>query len=184
MKVIKMINKTSNIEKNNEKELSKMVELIHVNKDIETAHLIHQSMKFHYPNINDWTKYKIKQSKKRKPSENSIIESGRQLDEYLNKSISKRKEDGKNWSVQHELFDWIETTYNPTVFMTIQLPEHLKTENIEVAKERFRSILSYFERQLLGRHWTKYHLKFVCLFFRRWYIGMLACSYLIQSSKI
>lgn len=162
MKVIKMINKIPNIKKNNEKELSKMVELIHVNKDIETGHLIHQSMKYHYPNINDWTKYKIKTSKKRKPSENPTIESGKQLDEYLNKSISKRKEDGKNWSVQHELFDWIETTYNPTVFMTIQLPEHLKTENIEVAKERFRSILSYFERQLLGRRWTKYHLKFVC----------------------
>ena len=161
MKVIKMINKTSNIKKNNEQESQKMIELARVNKNIETGYLIYQSMEYHHPNIKDWCKYKIKQSKRIKASENPIIESGKQLDEYLNQSISK-KEDGKNWSVRHELFNWIETNYNPTVFMTIQLPDHLKTENIELAKERFRSVLSYFEKHLLGRHWIEYHLKFVC----------------------
>lgn len=141
-------------------DLTKMEELIQQNKKIETGYIIRQSMKYHNASIRGWCKPKSKCSKQK-----IKITSGQQLDNHLNQSIPKKKEfkeDFKIVWVRKALFDWLETTYHPTVFMTIQLPDHLKTEKAEQSKEYLRRVMSYFERQLLGREWNEYHLPFVC----------------------
>lgn len=141
-------------------ELTKMEELIQQNKKIETGYIIRQSMKYRHASIRGWCKPKSK-SLKRKIK----ITSGQQLDSHLNQFIPKTKEfkeDFKIVWVKKALFDWLKTTYHPTVFMTIQLPDHLKTEKADQSKEYLRRVMSYFERQLLGREWNEYHLPFVC----------------------
>ena len=52
--------------------------------------------------------------------------------------------------------------YDPTYFLTLQLPENLKTENVRMSKKHLRVIMKSFEKKLLGRHWNKRHLKFIC----------------------
>lgn len=59
------------------------------------------------------------------------------------------------------LFEFIER-YNPNYFLTVQFPEHKKTENSEISNNRLRIIMKNFERQLLGRYWNKHHLPFIC----------------------
>ena len=141
-------------------DLTKMEELIRQNKKIETGYIIRQSMKYHNTSIRGWSKPKSICSKQK-----IKITSGQQLNNHLNQSIPKAKDfkDGfKIAWVRKALFDWLETTYHPTVFMTIQLPDHLKTEKADQSKEYLRRVMSYFERQLLGREWNEYHLPFVC----------------------
>ena len=126
------------------------------NKDIETGHLIRQSMKYHYASVRSWCKPKQSRTK---------ITSGQQLDAYLSNSIPTNKDfkdDFKIAWVKKALFDWIQNTYHPTVFMTIQLPDKLKTDKMHQSKEYLRRVMSYFQRQLLGREWIEFHLPFIC----------------------
>ena len=181
MKVIRMKNKKLNIKSNQELGVSKMEALKQQNKNIESGHLIRQSMKYRHSDIRRWCKQKrrwlTEEQKKqfglrewhnpnfKSSAKSHKIISGQQLDDYINKSIpttKEFKEDFKIVWVRKKLFNWIETIYHPTVFMTIQLPNHLKTENMEIVQERIRSVMAYFERQLLGRDWHKYHLPFIC----------------------
>ena len=161
MKDIKMENKNGQATRRREvSELTKMMTLKQLNKNIETGHLIRQSMKYHHASVRSWCKPNIKQ-----PTKAVKITSGQQLDTYLSQGIPK-KEDFKDgfkiaW-VRKALFDWLETTYHPTAFMTIQLPDNLKTEKVHQSKEYLRRVMSYFERQLLGREWINYQLPFVC----------------------
>lgn len=155
-----MTNNCTATRRRNVSDLTKMEALIQQNKKIETGYIIRQSMKYHYASVREWCKPQSKRSKKK-----IKITSGQQLDSHLNQSIPKTKEfkeDFKIVWVRKALFDWLETTYHPTVFMTIQLPDHLKTEKTDQSKEYLRRVMSYFERQLLGREWINYHLPFVC----------------------
>ena len=52
-----------------------------------------------------------------------------------------------NQKAKRDLADWIKS-FNNTHFLTLQLPENLKTSN--------------FENCLLGRYWNKNHLQFMC----------------------
>ena len=158
MKAIE-VNNTSAITTNTD-QIKKWKALEKQMKNIDNGHTIRQSMKYHYTNIREWCKPISKLS-----NNTSKITSTQQLDDYLNKEISKKEKNKENFKtvlVKKELFDWIEKTYHPTVFMTIQLPQHLKTENMKKAKEYIRLAMSYFERQLLGRNWKDYHLPFIC----------------------
>lgn len=140
------MHKVNNI-KNNVSDSTKIKELILLNKNIENGHIIRQSMKFNHTNIRNWIKPRIK----------SIP------DLHLSTSTSKNIFCGlKQKSVIHTLIKWIEETFNPTVFLTIQLPDKLRTENKGKAQEYFRSVMACYERQLLGREWNKYHLPFIC----------------------
>ena len=156
-----MNNKNKATKKRDVSELTKMEALIRQNKSIKNGHLIRQSMKYHYASISDWCKPKLK------PSTNSFkIASDQQLEEEINKCIPTIKginqEDFKAVWVKKALFDWIERTYHPTIFMTIQLPNQLKTDKMELSKEHLRCVMAYFEKQLLGREWNQHHLPFIC----------------------
>lgn len=59
------------------------------------------------------------------------------------------------------LTDWIKS-FNNTHFLTLRLPENLQTANFEVSKKHLKDIMAKFERNLLGRHWSRKHLPFIC----------------------
>lgn len=65
-----------------------------------------------------------------------------------------------NQRTRRDLADWIKS-FNHTHFLTLQLPENLKTSNFEVSKEHLRKIMAKFENFLLGRYWNKNHLFFM-----------------------
>ena len=138
--------KSENI-KNNVSEFTKLEALIQLNKNIENGHLIRQSMKYYHANVCDWVV-----SRRKKVSDIRLpISSFKDLFMGL-----------KSKSVIQVLIKWIEETYHPTAFLTIQLPDKLKTERKDKALDKLRLIMAYFERQLLGREWHKHHLPFIC----------------------
>ena len=53
------------------------------------------------------------------------------------------------------------SSYNPTHFLTVRLPENMKTFDYELSKRALNKIMSAFEYRLLGRHWHKKHLPFI-----------------------
>ena len=127
-------------------ELTKLKALIKLNRRIDNGQLIRQSMKYHYVSIHDWCKAKTKSTDRVLPiSEFKSLFTGIKSD-----------------VVKNALIKWINEIYHPTAFLTIQLPDNLKTENIDKAKEHLRLAMSHFEKQLLGRDWIKYHLPFIC----------------------
>lgn len=65
-----------------------------------------------------------------------------------------------NQRTRRDLADWIKS-FNHSHFLTLQLPENLKTSNFEVSKEHLRKIMAKFENFLLGRYWNKNHLFFM-----------------------
>jgi hypothetical protein len=56
---------------------------------------------------------------------------------------------------------WLTKVYQPTHFLTIQLPENWKSKNADSSKIHLRMIMKIFERNLLGKHWNKHHLPFI-----------------------
>lgn len=73
-----------------------------------------------------------------------------------------RKCYSKSQKTKNALTDWI-NSYNPTHFLTVQLPENMKTPNFDISKEHLRKIMAGFEFQLLGKYWNKDHLPFICV---------------------
>lgn len=64
-------------------------------------------------------------------------------------------------TIKHELNNWLTKVYQPTHFLTIQLPENWKSKNADSSKSHLRMIMKIFERNLLGKHWNKHHLPFI-----------------------
>ena len=63
--------------------------------------------------------------------------------------------------IKNEYVNFINTTYNPTHFLTVRLPKHWETENLYYAVERLRLIMKVFEKSLIKNHWNKHHLPFI-----------------------
>ena len=63
--------------------------------------------------------------------------------------------------VKREYVDFINMTYKPTHFLTVRLPQHWETENLDYATGRLRLIMKIFERCLIKNHWNKHHLPFI-----------------------
>ena len=64
-------------------------------------------------------------------------------------------------NLKSELKKWIDNTYSPKYLMTIQLPDNLKSENLEHSITHLKNIMKDFERLLLHRHWNKKHIPFI-----------------------
>lgn len=88
--------------------------------------------------------------KANKPIPNKTLESGGQKTRHL-----------KSETIKHELNNWLTKVYQPTHFLTIQLPENWKSKNADSSKSHLRMIMKIFERNLLGKHWNKHHLPFI-----------------------
>lgn len=65
-------------------------------------------------------------------------------------------------SVQNQLSRFIQDTYQPTLFLTVQLPDNHKTPHLSHANTHLKRIMAHVEWELLGRHWHKKHLPFIC----------------------
>ena len=67
----------------------------------------------------------------------------------------------KSALIKREFNNWLTGVYRPTHFLTVQLPENLKTANYYNSKNQLRMIMKIFEKSLLNRHWNKHHLPFI-----------------------
>ena len=92
MKAIE-VNNTSAITTNTD-QIKKWKALEKQMKNIDNGHTIRQSMKYHYTNIREWCKPISKLS-----NNTSKITSTQQLDDYLNKEISKQYWLKKNYLI-------------------------------------------------------------------------------------
>ncbi len=82
----------------------------------------------------------------------------------LNKTTNpkeKKTQHSKSEFTKQELHKWLNNTYQPTHFLTVQLPENWKTNNENNTKSHLRMIMKIFEKNLLGQHWNKKHLPFI-----------------------
>lgn len=97
---------------------------------------------------------------KPKPKENTLSRS-KKMDSLKNTSIYDMK-GSKSALIKREFNDWMVGVYNPSHFLTIQLPENLKTKNWDISRDYLKQIMIAFEKSLLKRHWNQHHLPFVC----------------------
>ena len=63
--------------------------------------------------------------------------------------------------VKCEYVNFINTVYKPTHFLTVRLPKHWETTNLNHAIGRLRLIMKVFERNLIRNHWNRHHLPFI-----------------------
>ncbi len=87
----------------------------------------------------------------------SIKSQSKKTKPYVKTHISNQSND-----LRRKLNNWIDGTYNPTHFLTLQLPNNLRRANKMNSITHLRRIMLEFERALLGRHWNKKHLPFIC----------------------
>ena len=144
-----------------ETDLQRLKALQQLNKSIATGHLIRQAMRCEYALVRDWSVPKIK-----------------------NRSLAMKNpsKHSSTVAIKEALTRWIRKVYDPTMFLTIQLPDSLKTENADKATEHLRRVMAHFERQLLGREWNKYHLPFIC-FMERGISGLWHYHILFNQGK-
>lgn len=62
---------------------------------------------------------------------------------------------------QNEITAWVYREINPTHLMSVQFPEHLKTSNLFIARERLRRLMKSFEYYLIGRYWYAVPVEFI-----------------------
>lgn len=86
-----------------------------------------------------------------------LLVCGQKTDSYANTHFLNKSD-----YVKHELNRWIDNTYQPTHFISVQLPENLRRTSKTNAITHLRNIMTVFERYLLKRHWNKKHLPFIC----------------------
>lgn len=63
--------------------------------------------------------------------------------------------------VKCEYVNFINTLYKPTHFLTVRLPKHWETTNLNHAIGRLRLIMKVFERSLIKNHWNRHHIPFI-----------------------
>ncbi len=64
--------------------------------------------------------------------------------------------------IQQTLINWF-TDINPQYFVSIQLPQHLRSESLTMTNKNLLKIMSTFERLLWGRHWNRKHTPFIAI---------------------
>lgn len=78
--------------------------------------------------------------------------------------------------VKTEINKFIDDNYKPSHFLTIQLPENLKTTNFSIAKEKLKTIMVSFEKSLMN-NWNRHHLPFIAFaelgLSRKWHFHLL-----------
>ena len=64
--------------------------------------------------------------------------------------------------IKPELNKWISEVYQPTHFLTVRLPSNWESSYELNSRPHLRMIMKVFEQKLLGCHWNKHHLPFIC----------------------
>ena len=83
------------------------------------------------------------------PISNKVTESyGQKMESYVSVSIKE------------EFNKWLNDTFQPTYFLTLQLPDNQKSASLDNAKEHLRNIMKAFEKSLMN-NWKRHHLSFI-----------------------
>ena len=72
------------------------------------------------------------------------------------------KETDKKQYNKNDINQWI-NEFQPTHFLSLQLPETMKKADFERSKSHLQRILASFEYRLIGRSWHKKHLFFIAI---------------------
>lgn len=81
-------------------------------------------------------------------------------DIYLNETIIRKNKDATSL-LHKDIIDWL-CEIEPTHFISIQFPTRQRSKSLELAVDRLKTTMKYFEKQLNIRHWYKKHLFFIC----------------------
>lgn len=63
--------------------------------------------------------------------------------------------------IKREYVNFINTTYMPTHYLVVRLPQNWESTKLDHAKSRLRLIMKVFEKSLIKNHWNKHHLPFI-----------------------
>lgn len=95
-----------------------------------------------------------------KPKQNKNTESyGQKIDSSV-KSIYSDKKHLTPDIIRKILNEWIAQEYNPTHFLTVQLPDNQKTKDLYISINHLRNIMKTFEKSLMN-NWNRHHLRFI-----------------------
>ena len=59
-----------------------------------------------------------------------------------------------------DIINWL-SSFNHTHFLSIQVPNNMKTEDSNISEDYLRRLMAKFEFCLIGRYWNKKHLPFI-----------------------
>ena len=94
------------------------------------------------------------------PKSNKNTESyGQKIDSFV-KSIYSDKKHLTPDTIRKIFNEWITQEYNPTHFLTVQLPDNQKTKDLYISINHLRNIMKTFEKSLMN-NWNRHHLRFI-----------------------
>ena len=94
------------------------------------------------------------------PKQNKNTESyGQKIDSFVKSIYSDKKHLTPN-TIRKILNEWIAQEYNPTHFLTVQLPDNQKTKDLYISINYLRNIMKAFEKSLMN-NWNRHHLRFI-----------------------
>lgn len=95
-----------------------------------------------------------------KPIPNETTEScGQKTDSFV-KSLFGCKNSLSTEEIRKILNEWIGREYQPTHFLTLQLPENQKSADLMTSIRHLKDIMKAFEKSLMN-NWNRHHLRFI-----------------------
>ena len=95
-----------------------------------------------------------------KPIPDKTTESyGQKTDSFV-KSLVRCKNSLSADEIKKILNEWIGKEYQPTHFLTLQLPENIKTSDSTTSTRHLKNIMKAFEKSLMN-NWNRHHLRFI-----------------------
>ena len=95
-----------------------------------------------------------------KPISNETTEScGQKTDSFV-KSLFGCKNSLSAGEIRKILNEWIGREYQPTHFLTLQLPENKKSADLMTSIRHLKNIMKAFEKSLMN-NWNRHHLRFI-----------------------
>lgn len=95
-----------------------------------------------------------------KPIPNKTTESyGQKTDSFV-KSLFGCKNSLSTEEIRKILNEWISREYQPTHFLSLQLPENKKSADLMTSIRHLKDIMKAFEKSLMN-NWNRHHLRFI-----------------------
>ena len=95
-----------------------------------------------------------------KPIPNETTESSGQKTDSFVKSLFCCKNLLSTEEIREILNEWIGREYQPTHFLTLQLPENKKSADLMTSIRHLKNIMKAFEKSLMN-NWNRHHLRFI-----------------------
>lgn len=95
-----------------------------------------------------------------KPIPNETTESNGQKTDSFVKSLFGCKNLLSPEEIRKILNEWIGREYQPTHFLTLQLPENKKSADLMTSIRHLKNIMKAFEKSLMN-NWNRHHLRFI-----------------------